>query len=112
MSIQRCVPAVKVSARDFTESAEIFKALADPSRLAIVATLARARDEVCACDFTVGLPLEQSTVSHHLKCLRDAGLVESRRIGTWAHYRLAPAAAERIRSAVGSLFGSKKGVAA
>lgn len=112
MSIQRCVPAVKVPARDFSRSAELFKALGDPNRLAIVATLARAGDEVCACDFTVGLPLEQPTVSHHLKLLREAGLVQSRRIGTWAHYRLAPGAAERIRSAVGSLLASRKGAAA
>src|SRR5215469_1328612 len=108
MSIQRCVPAVKIPARDFSETAELFKALGDPSRLAIVATLARARDEVCACDFTIGLPLGQPTVSHHLKQLKEAGLVQSRRIGTWAHYRLAPDATEKIRSAVGSLFAVRK----
>src|SRR5690242_20762162 len=112
MSIQRCVPAVKVSARDFSDSADLFKALGDPSRLAIVATLARASDEVCACDFTVGLPLEQSTVSHHHKLLREAGLVQSRRIGTWAHYRLVPGAAEKIQSAVGSIFAARKGASA
>jgi len=112
MSIQRCVPAVKIPARDFSETAELFKALGDPSRLAIVATLARARDEVCACDFTIGLPLGQPTVSHHLKQLKEAGLVQSRRIGTWAHYRLAPDAAEKIRSAVDSLFVTRKGAAA
>ena len=112
MSIQRCVPAVKVSTRDFNDDAEVFKALGDPKRMAIVATLARAKDEVCACDFTAGLPLEQSTVSHHLKLLREAGLIESRRVGTWVQYRLAPAAAERIRAAVGPLFASRKRAAA
>lgn len=112
MSIQRCVPAVKVAARDFGESARLFKALADPHRLAIVATLARAKDEVCACDFTAGLPLEQSTVSHHLRALREAGIVRCRRIGTWVHYRLEPGAAERVRSAIASLFTARKGAAA
>jgi len=98
--------------RDRSGSAELFKALGDPSRLAIVATLARACDEVCACDFTAGLPLEQSTVSHHLRLLREAGIVSSRRIGTWVHYRLAPGTADRVRAAVGALFGSRSGAKA
>lgn len=112
MSIQRCVPPVKVPARDFAASAQLFKALGDPHRLAIVATLARAKDEVCACDFTAGLPLEQSTVSHHLRALREAGIVRSRRIGTWVHYRLDGGVAERVRSAIAGLFSSRKGTAA
>src|SRR2546422_11662588 len=68
-----------------------FKALADPTRVAIVNRLAAA-DEVCVCDFVAALDLAQPTVSHHLKVLRDAGLVESSRRGTWAFDRL-PAAA-------------------
>ncbi len=57
-----------------------------------MATLARAEDEVCVCDFTEALPLEQPTVSHHLKILREAGLVTCERRGTWVYYRLAAGA--------------------
>src|ERR1700693_6427951 len=66
-----------------------FKAPADPTRVEIVNRLAAA-DEVCVCDFVAALDLAQPTVSHHLKVLRDAGLVESSRRGTRAFYRLLP----------------------
>src|SRR5438445_12790654 len=68
-----------------------FKALSDPTRVAIVNRLAAAT-EVCVCDFVASLELAQPTVSHHLKVLREAGLVESSRRGTWAYYRLVPEA--------------------
>jgi len=77
-----------------------FKALADPARVAIVNRLAAA-DEVCVCNFVDALDIAQPTVSHHLKVLRDAGLVESTRRGTWAYYRLVPAAVEALRQALG-----------
>ena len=68
-----------------------FRALADPTRVAIVNRLAGA-DDVCVCELVAEFELSQPTVSHHLKVLRDAGLVESRRRGTWAYYRLVPEA--------------------
>ena len=77
-----------------------FKALADPTRVAIVNRLAAA-DEVCVCDFVAALDLTQPTVSHHLKVLRDAGLVESSRRGTWAFYRLVPEAVTELRQTLG-----------
>jgi ArsR family transcriptional regulator, arsenate/arsenite/antimonite-responsive transcriptional repressor len=77
-----------------------FKALADPTRVAIVNRLAAA-DEVCVCDFVAALELSQPTVSHHLKILREAGLVESSRRGTWAYYRLVPRAVDGLRDALG-----------
>src|SRR5262245_8585409 len=77
--------------------AAVFKALADPPRVAIVNRLAAA-PEVCVCDLAAAFELSQPTVSHHLKLLRDAGLVESERRGTWAYYRLVPAAIEQLRS--------------
>lgn len=89
MSMQRCCPPAAVPDLDLTEQAALFKALGDPYRLLILATIARADYEVCVCDFTAGLPLEQPTVSHHLKILRDAGLVVSERRGTWVYYKLA-----------------------
>jgi ArsR family transcriptional regulator len=84
-----------------------FQALADPTRLAIVRELAGA-PEVCACDFTSCCDVRQPTVSHHLKVLRDAGVVESERRGTWIYYRLAPAAAERLRSLAMELSGEAR----
>ena len=92
MSIQRCCPPADVPDLDLSEQAAVFKALGDPYRLLMIATLARAADDVCVCDFTAALPLEQPTVSHHLKLLRDAGLVTSERRGTWVYYRLAAGA--------------------
>jgi len=87
-----------------TAEATLFKALADPARVAILATLARAATEVCVCDFTAGLGLNQSTVSHHLKLLKDAGLVDSVRRGTWGYYSLAAGARDRLDAALASVL--------
>jgi ArsR family transcriptional regulator len=80
--------------------ADRFRALADPTRVAIVNRLSGA-DELCVCDLTAAFDLSQPTISHHLKILRDAGLVESSRRGTWAYYRLVPEAVEALRGALG-----------
>ena len=77
-----------------------FKALADPTRVAIVNRLASC-DECCVCDLTAAFDLAQPTVSHHLKVLRDAGLVAASRRGTWAYYRLVPAAVRELRRTLG-----------
>ena len=77
-----------------------FRALADPARVAIVNRLAAA-DEVCVCNLVAALGLAQPTVSHHLKVLREAGLVDSSRRGTWAYYRLVPGAVDALREALG-----------
>ena len=81
--------------------AATFKALADPTRVAIVNRLSTA-PEVCVCDLTAAFDLSQPTISHHLRVLRDAGLVESERQGTWAYYRLVPEAIGRLRAVFGS----------
>jgi len=83
------------------ELAGRFKALADPTRVAIVNVLSAA-DEVCVCNLTATFELSQPTISHHLKILREAGLVESSRRGTWAYYRLVPEAVEALRGALGA----------
>jgi ArsR family transcriptional regulator len=75
----------------------LLAALADPTRLAIVRQLA-AEQDVCACDFTSCCDVSQPTVSHHLKVLREAGVVTSERRGQWIFYRLEPAAAQRLSS--------------
>src|SRR5437762_2959979 len=83
-----------------SELAARFKALADPTRVAIVNRLSAA-DEVCVCDLNTAFELSQPTISHHLKILREAGLVDSTRRGTWAYYRLVPEAIETLRGALG-----------
>jgi ArsR family transcriptional regulator len=104
MSIQRCSPQSPVCEGDFVEEAALFKALADPARVTILATLARAENEVCVCDFTSGLELNQSTVSHHLKLLKDARLITSVRRGTWGYYSLAHDARARLAAALASVL--------
>ena len=80
----------------------LLSALADPTRLEIVRQLAGST-EVCACDFTECCGVSQPTVSHHLKVLRDAGVVTSERRGTWVFYRIAPNVLERLASIAQSL---------
>jgi ArsR family transcriptional regulator, arsenate/arsenite/antimonite-responsive transcriptional repressor len=81
--------------RTLDPDVRLLQALADPTRLAIVRQLA-ADSEVCACDFTACCSVSQPTVSHHLRVLREAGLVTSERRGTWIYYQLQPAAVERL----------------
>jgi ArsR family transcriptional regulator, arsenate/arsenite/antimonite-responsive transcriptional repressor len=77
--------------------AQVFRALGDPVRLRLVSLIgAREGGEVCVCDLTSAFDLTQPTISHHLKVLREAGLIDSERRGTWVYYRLVPAALERM----------------
>ncbi len=104
MAEKRCAPKPPRIA-DIGPWASLFRALADPHRLHIFAMIAGAGDDdVCVCDINDGVPLLQPTVSHHLKVLRDCGLVVGTRRGTWVYYRLADGAAERIRQAVRAVF--------
>lgn len=104
MSMHRCCPPRELSRRDFTPEADLLKAAADPHRLAILAALAAVEGEICVCDFTDALPLNQPAVSHHLRQLREAGLVTCERRGTWVYYRLAPRARRRLLDAINSAF--------
>ena len=85
--------------REAQKAARLFKALADPARVTIVNRLARA-DELCVCDLNAALELSQPTVSHHLRLLREAGIVDVTRRGTWAYYRLVPEALDALRGAL------------
>jgi ArsR family transcriptional regulator len=77
--------------------ARVFKALADPVRLRLVSMIgAHQGGEVCVCELTEAFDLTQPTISHHLKVLREAGIVTSERRATWVYYRLEPAALERM----------------
>jgi ArsR family transcriptional regulator, arsenate/arsenite/antimonite-responsive transcriptional repressor len=75
------------------------KALADPARLRILSLIqAQPGGEACVCHLTEPLDLTQGTVSHHLRVLREAGLVERDQRGSWAYYRVVPASLEAVRS--------------
>jgi ArsR family transcriptional regulator len=94
---------VKESWADHTS--ELMKALADPTRLTIVASLWKAAAPICICDFTAGLELTQPTISHHMARLKEAGLVESEKRGIWVYYRLREKLAPSTRQLLGQLIG-------
>jgi ArsR family transcriptional regulator, arsenate/arsenite/antimonite-responsive transcriptional repressor len=97
-----CGPDVQpLAPQEAADLAARFKALADPTRVAIVNSLSAA-DEVCVCSLTETFELSQPTISHHLRILREAGLVEASRRGTWAYYRLVPEAVDALRTALGT----------
>ncbi len=76
--------------------AAIFKALGDPTRLEIMRMIAAQSGPVCACDIVDSFDLSQPTISHHLKVLRDAGLLTSRRSGLWSFYEPDPEGLKQI----------------
>jgi ArsR family transcriptional regulator, arsenate/arsenite/antimonite-responsive transcriptional repressor len=91
-----------LSAEGAVELERLFKVLADRNRLRILNVLLEANGEpVCVCEFQPTLGIAQPTVSHHLKQLVHAGLLEREKRGTFAYYRLKPGALERIRGLLG-----------
>lgn len=78
-------------------AARLFKALADETRLAILRQL-RDQSEVCACDFVACCERAQPTVSHHLRVLREAGLVRAEKRGVWVYYTLAEEGVRELRA--------------
>ena len=96
-----CAPGAEpLPAPEREALARRFKALADPARIGIV-NLLSASDEVCVCAFVDALGLSQPTVSHHLRLLREAGLVSAEKRGTWSYYRLEPEALGALQDALG-----------
>ena len=85
-----------VSEREADRLARVAKALADPIRIQLVDVLRRHAGKVCVCELTPLFDVSQPTVSHHLKVLREAGVIASERRGTWIYYWLEPKAAHRI----------------
>ncbi len=83
-----CTPRGKLHARATRPYARFFKALADETRLEMLGLLAAAGTELCACDIEGHFELSQPTISHHLKILREAGIVTAERRGTWVYYAL------------------------
>jgi ArsR family transcriptional regulator len=96
-----CKPlAAALSDEDAEATAAIFKLLADPARVKIVSLLARSDGPVCACEFEPALGLSQPTVSHHLKKLTEAGLLEREQRGKWAYFTLESDAPARLGALV------------
>src|SRR5581483_8678048 len=77
-----------LSEDEATEIAAQLRALADPTRVQIVTLLAEYPGEVCVCDLTSRFQLDQSTISHHLRVLREAGIVSAVKHGVWSYYFL------------------------
>jgi ArsR family transcriptional regulator len=100
--ISCCAPLATpaISEEEAQATATLFHALADPARVKIVNLLASTDGPVCVCEFTPAIELSQPTVSHHLKKLTDAGLLEREQRGKWAYYSLSGEALERLASLV------------
>ena len=101
-----CCPPVtraELSAGDAERLAEVFKALADPIRLRLFSRIASHESgEACVCDVQ-DVGVSQPTVSHHLKKLREAGLLTSERRGTWVYYRVVPAVLRMLSGVLADL---------
>jgi ArsR family transcriptional regulator, arsenate/arsenite/antimonite-responsive transcriptional repressor len=96
----RPLAAPTLSDQEAQATAALFKALGEPARVKIVNVLARSDAPVCACEFEPALGLSQGTVSHHLKRLTEAGLLERDQRGRWAYFSLSEAALERLAGIV------------
>lgn len=93
-----CAPmaAAPLAAPHAADLARMFKALGDPIRLRLLSMITSAGDETCVCDLSSAFDVTGPTISHHLKVLREAGLIEGDRRGTWVYYR-------PVRTAIGHL---------
>jgi ArsR family transcriptional regulator, arsenate/arsenite/antimonite-responsive transcriptional repressor len=97
--ISCCRPlAGSLSDEEAETTASLFRLLGDPARVKIVNALATTGEPVCVCHLTDPLGLAQPTVSHHLKKLTDAGLLDREQRGKWAYFSLRPGALERLGS--------------
>ncbi len=92
----RTVPSTAAQAR----AVAVFKALADATRLQIFSLIAARPEPICVCDIVPRFALRQPTISHHLKVLRDAGLVTLTRRGTWSYYAVDPRGLRAARAAL------------
>lgn len=94
-----CEPGARsqYSSRDALRIADDFEVLSHPIRLQLLDVLARNEGRVCVCDLEAAVPVKQPTVSHHLKLLRAAGLIEREKVGLWAYYRVNRAVLASLR---------------
>lgn len=99
INVRCCAPAAEPvldddAVHDFTGALDV---LAHPVRLRLLAELAGSPAPVCVCDLEAAVPVKQPTVSHHLKLLRAAGLVDFEKRGLWAYYHVRPDELSRLR---------------
>jgi len=90
-------PAPALTARDRRRLVAVFRALGDPTRLEILRLVAAQPGPVCACDVVDRFEMGQPTISHHLKVLREAGLLRAEKRGIWSYYALDPDAVSLLR---------------
>ncbi|MDN3029243.1 metalloregulator ArsR/SmtB family transcription factor [Streptomyces sp. S.PB5] len=96
-----CCPGLSAAPLDENQAAElakVFKALGDPVRLRLMSMIASRGQggEVCVCELTPAFDLSQPTISHHLKLLRQAGLIDCERRGTWVYYWVLPGVLDQL----------------
>ncbi|HEX8100801.1 MAG TPA: metalloregulator ArsR/SmtB family transcription factor [Actinomycetota bacterium] len=104
-----CAPlaAAGLTEEEAEATAQLFRALGDPARIRLLNLLLSADREACACDLTPATGLSQSTVSHHLKKLLEAGLIQREERGTWAYYSVNEEAMSRLRHIADSGKGNR-----
>jgi ArsR family transcriptional regulator len=95
-----------IPARDAQRLADEMQLLGHPVRLQLLDVLARNEGRVCVCDLEAAVPVKQPTVSHHLRILREAGLIDAERVGQWMYYRLRRDALGALRRRVGAFLES------
>ncbi len=103
-----CDPGTRsqISSREAVRIADNFEVLSHPVRLQLLDVLARNEGRVCVCDLEAAVPVKQPTVSHHLKLLRAAGLIEREKVGLWAYYRVNRLSLARLRERLGGTLAA------
>lgn len=106
-ALEPCCPPARepLEPQQAAEAAATFKVLADPVRIRLLALIATraSGDAVCVCELTACFELAQPTISHHLKVLRTAGLIDCERRGTWVYYWPLAGALDRVRTVLDGL---------
>ncbi len=109
-----CAPVARVEPLGAAERAAqvaVFRALGEPTRLEIFRLIAAQPAPICVCDIVDRFPLQQPTISHHLKVLREAGLVTVSRRGVWAYYAPSPQGLAVLHQAVAALTPARHAAA-
>jgi ArsR family transcriptional regulator, arsenate/arsenite/antimonite-responsive transcriptional repressor len=99
-----CAPLTRepLAQADAVDLAPLFKALGDPVRLRLLSLIAcHEGGEACVCELTDTFDVSAPTISHHLKVLRETGLITSERRGTWIYYQISPEVIARVSSVLG-----------
>ena len=108
---ETALPPAELSLAERERLVAGFKALADPTRLDVFRLIAAQEAPICACDIADRFDVSQPTVSHHLKVLREAGLVTASRRGVWAWYAADPRGLALLRGAIEAVAPSRLAVA-